>query len=262
MTLSEDPATTDKWARLREPFPPEQIETLPATDRRPALSYVSHARITGRLLEVDPEWTWVWGVEDPETGKPSKHLSLTRDEDGSYSLWMALTVLGSTKIDVGYAAPGPEQFKGLVSDAIRRCSMRHGCGLDLWIKTESALPVASGAASSWPARHEKDGAAPLGPPCKSDGCMGTLRERTTKNGDPYLVCSTGKTGCGMSPIWDTSLEDYLAVRGDEDFNNAALDPAEFGEPFPFGDRSPTPIETVLQEGNVTVQSESFATNGM
>jgi hypothetical protein len=92
--------------------------------------------------------------------------------------------------------------------------------------------------------------------------MGTLRERTTKNGDPYLVCSTGKTGCGMSPIWDTSLEDYLAVRGDEDFNNAALDPAEFGEPFPFGDRSPTPIETVLQEGNVTVQSESFATNGM
>jgi hypothetical protein len=55
------------------------------------------------------------------------------------------------------------------------------------------------------------------------------------------------------------MEDYVKSIG---LGEVALDPAEFGEPFPFGDRSPTPIETVLQEGKVTVQSESFATNGM
>jgi hypothetical protein len=57
--------------------------------------------------------------------------------------------------------------------------------------------------------------------CPTDGCLGHLVQRATKTGkspgSPYLVCSLGKNGCGLSPIWDTTLEAY--IEGKEDFAN-------------------------------------------
>lgn len=123
------------WDRLREPFPSELVSKLPATAKRPELDYVGHAAVTDRLLQVDPQWSWTWGVTDPETGRPNKALSLTTEPDGSISLWMALTVGGVTRVDVGYApADKDEALKHVVSDALRRCAMRHGVALDLWMK--------------------------------------------------------------------------------------------------------------------------------
>ena len=58
-----------------------------------------------------------------------------------------------------------------------------------------------------------------GVPCPTDGCAGHLVQRATKTGkspgSPYLVCDTGKNGCGLQPIWDATLEDYAARVGRE-----------------------------------------------
>lgn len=130
-------------------------------------------------------------------------------------------------------------------------------------------PVQSGA-SSWPARHEKDGKPPPGPSCPSEGCTGTLRERTTKNGDPFLVCSSGKNGCGLPPMWDTSLEGYVAVKGV--FDNAADDPGDdpaedLGASIPFDQgaspqRTPTALEAVLADVSLRPPSEVPALTGV
>jgi len=79
-------------------------------------------------------------------------------------------------------------------------------------------PVAA-TRSGW--RHERDGREPQGPPCPTENCNGHLVQRATKTGknpgSPFLVCDSGPNGCGMKPIWDTSLEDY--VKGEADFGN-------------------------------------------
>ena len=58
-----------------------------------------------------------------------------------------------------------------------------------------------------------------GVPCPTDGCTGHLVQRATKTGknpgSPYLVCDTGKNGCGLQPIWNATLEDYAARMGRE-----------------------------------------------
>lgn len=190
-----------KWAQLREPFPSEDIGKLPATQKRPELDYVSHAHVTDRLLQVDPTWYWDWGVKDPESGRPSKFLSLTKEEDGSISLWMALTVNGVTRIDVGYVSSGTygmpdEPLKHVISDALRRCAMRHGVALDLWMKTEAASP--SGRA---------DVGIPSSDPCPVETCSGHLVQRTGQYG--LFVSCTDYASCGFKPENGT-IEEYRA----------------------------------------------------
>lgn len=175
---------TDPWEALRKPFPAERILKLPATNKRPELDYVSHADVTDRLLQVDPSWSWEWGVNDPQTGLPSKALSLIREDrivegrDGrefttsEWSLWMALTVNGVTRRDVGYApADKDEALKHVVSDAIRRCAMRHGVALDLWQKDDAATVKAE-----------------AGPVVSCPQCGKPLRERNGTKG-PFVGCS-------------------------------------------------------------------------
>jgi hypothetical protein len=285
------------WERLRAPFKDSEISKRPQPTVRAEeyrqleksscgicggyhpvektihLDYIGHARVTQRLNEADPEWTWTWGADDPETGKPSKHLSLTTDPDGSVSLWMAMTALGVTRRDVGYAPAKAEQLKDAVSDAISRCGMRFGIGLGLWIKEQGdARPVQSetGSASSWPTRHEQDGRGGVGPKCPTADCQGHLIQRATKTGkspgSPFLVCSSGKeNGCGMNPIWDTRLEDY--VKGEAEFANVAGDPAEdLGAPmFPeanVAERGPTALETVLADVSLRPPSAIPALTGV
>ena len=100
------------------------------------VDFVGHAVVTDRLLSVDPEWSWTWGVDDPATGRPSKELSIERTPDGEpVALWMALTVGGITRRDVGYVEAGKsEPMKLLVADALCRAAMRFGVALELWAK--------------------------------------------------------------------------------------------------------------------------------
>lgn len=149
--------TPEVLAKLREPFPPEQISRRPSIfcrDCRNApgkvcsshsrvrcdsttgcgqnmtaahfhLDYVGHADVTDRLLSIDPDWNW-----EP----------LAYDQDGLplfdrfNSLWMKLTICGKTVICYGSAPgkEGPDAIKEVIGDGIRNGAMRFGVGLGLW----------------------------------------------------------------------------------------------------------------------------------
>lgn len=106
---------------LRKPFPPETVGTLPKGGTQ--LSYVGHAAVTDRLLEVDPEWNWE-PFATTEQGLPAL------DEAGN--LWIRLTVNGVTRPGVGDG----KNMKERIGDAIRNAAMRFGVALDLWTKDE------------------------------------------------------------------------------------------------------------------------------
>ena len=142
--------------RLQEPFEPHLISRLPkptvkkeeydklqkgkcsecggyhATSKTIHLSYVGHAALTSRLLEVDPLWSWEPLAYD-EQGLPRF--------DNSGGLWIKLTVLGVTRLGYGnaklntYADIGSRE-KEVIGDALRNAAMRFGCALDLWHKGE------------------------------------------------------------------------------------------------------------------------------
>lgn len=126
--------------KLRAPFAPEKIQKLDAGYAK--LDYVSHAWVTDRLLEVDPQWTWEPAGFD-SNGLPAF------DENGG--LWIKLTICGVTRY--GYGEPqGRDKFdakKGAIGNALRNASMRFGVALDLWAKevptTEPAKPVTTGS---------------------------------------------------------------------------------------------------------------------
>lgn len=133
-------------AKLRAPFPPDQIEKLPKPIRKGAwdgrkgghcnichgyhvledaihLDYVGHANTTNRLLEVDPFWEWE-PLAYTEAGLP------LFDKVGG--LWIRLTVCGVTRLGYG---DGKEP-KEIIGDAIRNAAMRFGVALDLWSKID------------------------------------------------------------------------------------------------------------------------------
>lgn len=111
----------DVWKALRKPFPKEAIGTLPKGGVN--LSYVGHAAVTDRLLEVDPEWSWE-PLGTREDGLPAT--------DNAGNLWIKLTINGVTRIGVGDG----KNAKECISDAIRNAAMRFGVALDLWSKEE------------------------------------------------------------------------------------------------------------------------------
>lgn len=112
-------AQRDALARLRAPFPPEQIGKLPKGGV--FLDYVGHADLTARLLDVDPAWTWEPVAFGPD-GLPAY--------DAKGGLWIRLTVAGVTRLGYG-DGPDPKQRIG---DALRNAAMRFGAALDLWAK--------------------------------------------------------------------------------------------------------------------------------
>lgn len=146
MTAAED-SRADGFAKLRAPFPAEQIGKLPKPKFKDAqkgkcnecggwhglpavhLDYVGHAALTQRLLEVDPEWTWEHQAVD-STGAP------IFDRNGG--LWIRLTVLGVTRPGYGDAQgkSGGNAVKEAIGDALRNAAMRFGCALDLWSKED------------------------------------------------------------------------------------------------------------------------------
>lgn len=115
----------DQQEALRKPFEPNQIQKLPVGGTQ--LDYVSHAWVTDRLLQVDPEWTWE-PVGFDQYGLPKL------DENGG--LWIKLTVCGVTRY--GYGEPqgrdAHDKVKGAIGNSLRVAAMRFGIGLDLWQK--------------------------------------------------------------------------------------------------------------------------------
>lgn len=148
--------TEDKAAKLREPFPADKVGKLPRVTCRDCsanktekhcakhqrskcnvcgafvstahihLSYVGHAAVTDRLLQVDPGWTW-------------QPMGLAPDGTPAVStgggLWINLTVCGVTRPGYGDAAGG-QGAKEAIGDALRNAAMRFGVGLDLWSKED------------------------------------------------------------------------------------------------------------------------------
>jgi hypothetical protein len=133
--------TEKTLADLRHPFPAKSVGILPKPYKKdspkakcnecggyhgmPAvhLDYVGHAIVTGRLLDVDPEWSWEpMGLD--QNGLPAT------DQHGN--LWIRLTILGVTRIGVGDGLSAKEA----IGDAIRNAAMRFGVALDLWAKEE------------------------------------------------------------------------------------------------------------------------------
>lgn len=141
-------------ARLRDPFLPNEINTLPKPFKKdspkatctqcggyhgiPAahIDYVGHAALTNRLLEADPQWTW-------------SPLALGSDGlpkfDNSGGLWIKLTVCGVTRLGYGDAQgkTGANAIKEAIGDALRNAGMRFGAALDLWHKGDP-LEVTTG----------------------------------------------------------------------------------------------------------------------
>ncbi|MFJ3793923.1 hypothetical protein [Kitasatospora sp. NPDC090091] len=148
-------AQREALARLREPFPPEEVSQRPEitceacraasfrvcprheradcgtcggrlTSAHVHLDYVGHAAATARLLDVDPLWDW-------------EPLAYTEDGlpriDRFGGLWIRLTVCGISRLGYGDAAgrpAGTRAVKELVGDAIRNAGMRFGMALNLW----------------------------------------------------------------------------------------------------------------------------------
>jgi hypothetical protein len=126
--------TTDlkALAKLRDPFPPNQIGKLPKGGTQ--LDFVGHGFITQRLLDVDPLWNWEPVALD------SQGLPLL-DEFGG--LWIRLTVCDVTRLGYGDAGgrKGPDSIKVAIGDALRNAGMRFGLALDLWCKGDPDAPA-------------------------------------------------------------------------------------------------------------------------
>lgn len=149
-----------RWDLLRAPFPDEWLQHKPVDmdrgqGRRPKceprpngrwgeaskdglhcgnyhypakhITYVGHARINLRLLDVDPYFDLQ--LDTDELGRPII-------QPGTNWVWGTLVVLGKVQRCVGDAggknlADG-NAIKELYGDAMRNGAMRLGCGLGLW----------------------------------------------------------------------------------------------------------------------------------
>ncbi len=116
---------TDALAKLRKPFPAEQIGKLPKGGIW--LDFIGHGYITARFLDSDPAWNWRPMAFD-DRGLP------LFDEHGG--LWMYLSIGGVERIAYGDAGgkKGPNAIKEAIGDALRNGGMRFGAGLELWCK--------------------------------------------------------------------------------------------------------------------------------
>lgn len=183
-------STLSALAKLREPFAPGHISLLPKPYKKdspkgkcsecggwhglPALhlSYVGHAALTDRLLDVDPLWSWEPLAFD------EKGLPLIDAQGG---LWIKLTVCGVTRYGYGDAEgkSGPAAMKERIGDALRNAAMRFGAALDLWHKGGELHPEEEDEKPEQPAPEKKKAA----PKSKAPAQVGDRPGNTIKNPD-------------------------------------------------------------------------------
>ena len=173
-------------AKLREPFPANQIGKLPKGGIH--LDFVGHGFITQRLLDVDPAWNWEPVALDPH-GLP------LLDEFGG--LWIKLTVAGITRLGYGDAGgrKGPDATKVAIGDALRNAGMRFGLALDLWCKGDPDVP-----APAKPRNPADDARALLLRACKAAKI------------DPADIGARFQQEIGMS-VYDADAETITAFAG-------------------------------------------------
>lgn len=188
--MTETMSVTDT---LRKPFKPGEIGKLPRvtcrmcsrgncadhervwcdvcksniSERHIHLDYVGHADVTSRLLDADPDWSWVPAERDVDpqlmaaalaTGNPEMvRLVLENsppkfDLDGNgdpVGLWIRLTVGGVTRPGHGSCPSGQnDAVKVLIGDALRNAAMRFGVAVDLWAKGDRSDPASENATAS------------------------------------------------------------------------------------------------------------------
>lgn len=165
-------------AKMRVPFPKEQINALPkitcgACSKSPTkecgqhrksrcrecdnyittahmhLDYVGHAELTHRLLDADPLWDWEPVAFGPD-GLP------VFDRNGG--LWIRLTVCGHSRLGYGDAQgkTGPNAVKEAIGDALRNAAMRFGAALDLWAKSDLREAMTEHEETSAPRQDSKE----------------------------------------------------------------------------------------------------------
>lgn len=151
--IKPDVEVVDPLAKLRAPFPDNQISKLPKPSKKQTdelkadfkkgvrcqvcggwhqpdvvhLDYVGHAALTDRLLDVDPLWSWE-PMGFAQDGTPAF--------DKTGGLWIKLTVCNVTRLGYGAAdgKTGGDAVKEIIGDAMRNAAMRFGAALDLWHK--------------------------------------------------------------------------------------------------------------------------------
>lgn len=136
---------------LRKPFSQDDINVIPKPYKNagkpefcstcggrhglPAahLSYVGHAALTNRLLEVDPMWNW----EPVATDVNGLPLIVNG------GMWIRLTVCGVTRLGYGdcMLKTGHNAIKETIGDALRNAGMRFGCALDMWHKGDKPFDI-------------------------------------------------------------------------------------------------------------------------
>lgn len=124
MTFADDKVMREG---LRKKFPKDQIGTLPATQKRPALSYIGHAAVVDRLNEVAPDWFYV--------------IDQTFDHGGQFWVRGTMTIGGVSRPEYGDG----DDPKDAIGNFIRRGAMRFGVALDLWSKEDLQSPGDAGA---------------------------------------------------------------------------------------------------------------------
>jgi len=202
-----DSVNQEKLQKLREPFPPEAISQLPKGGT--SLSYVGHANITDRILNVDPLWYWEPFALD-ERGFPAMDYDA---QDKPVGLWIRLTICGVTRIGYGTCeARKNEPIKELIGDALRNAAMRFGMALELWSKAELESQHSEAASVSaprpqnapQPPQRANNGHSSAAPACPK--CHGPMWNNLAKKADgsisaksPDFKCKN-KEGCD-GVIW-------------------------------------------------------------
>jgi hypothetical protein len=176
----------DMAAALRAPFDKSDIEYLPKGGR--SLAYVGHARVTDRLIQVDPEWT----MEPLAVNQYGSPMFEGDEYNRPVGLWVKLTVGGVTRIGYGtteYHDKGdehkidPEAIKKILSDALRNAAMRFGIALDLWTK-EVGDDVGAPAQAYRPQTTNGNGNASSAPAQAPLGSAATVKPSPAQAADP------------------------------------------------------------------------------
>lgn len=180
-TADAKPLDMSPLAKLREPFPANQISKLPKPYKKdspkgkcaecggyhglPAvhLDYVGHAALTDRLLDADPMWTWEPVADPASAGLPV----------AAGGMWIKLTVGGVSRYGFGHpdGKTGGDAVKEVIGDALRNAAMRFGAALDLWHKGDLHIDEDAAEDKPQPRTQTKGAEAPRPP---------TLAERATR----------------------------------------------------------------------------------
>ena len=126
--------SNEQLIQLATPFPDGLIQTAPQGKFG---SYVAHGSITERLLSiVGPYSQRVTQVFKTEAGDiEAVILEMTFTIDGRE---VVIQEVGDCEQPSNWKTLGA-QLKDAVSDGVKRCSMRVGCGLHLWSQDDYFL---------------------------------------------------------------------------------------------------------------------------